>query len=311
MRPPLLLAPTLLLSALTLPAQTASYTTFGSGCASSVSSCPNSNGNVTQTPGSTHNSNIFAHPIVPKTNLVVLGFRYFNKAVGSAPVKVKTEIYKADTAGKPKNPPIATSVMIVTTKLGWHSTKFAKPLLFKKGEKFFISHLGGTSVTWSWDKNGVKSIHYWHPPTSTTWNGPFTSVAWAWRVDCVGGKTITALTNTGLPKIGNSFSVNVSNTLPNTGAALALGASKTKFLSLNLPFDLKALGAPGCNLNVSIDAIIPTVVGAQGTGQVKLSIPNDNRFLGIQFHNQYLVLDKAANNFGFTLSNGGTGVIGK
>ena len=307
-----LAVPALLLSAVALPAQTASYNTFGTGCASSVSQCPSSNADITVATAttSTHNTNIFAHPITPKTSLVVLGFRYFNKAVGSAPVTVKTEIYKADAAGKPKNPPVATSTMVVTPVHRWHVTKFSAPILIKPNEKFFISHLGGNRVTWSWKNGGTRSVHYWHPPTSTTWNGPFTSVAWAWQVDCAGGKKITSLGNTGVPKLGNSFSVDLSNAKPSTAAVLTFGASKTKFLALNLPLSMAPFGASGCSLNTSIEGLGTTAVGTQGTANVKILVPNSKTLLGVNFHNQFIVVDPAANSMGLSFSNGGTGVVG-
>lgn len=303
-------APALFFSALALPAQTATYTTFGAGCASSVSSCPSSNAAMVSPVTTTHNTNIFAHPVDPKTSLVVLGFSYYNKSVGSTPVTIKTELYKADSAGKPLNPAFATSTMVVTTTQGWHSTVFKTPIVIKPNERFFISHLGGNQVTWSWDNAGVKSLHYWHSPSATTWNGPFTSVNWGWKVNCAGGKTVTTLSNTGVPKLANSFSVDLSQALPNTGAALFIGGSNTKFLTLNLPFALTAFGAPNCSLNVSVDVVVPTAVGAQGSAQVKFGVPNNKSLLGVNFHNQFMVLDKAANNMGFSFSNGGTGLIG-
>ena len=298
-------------SGLALPAQTGSYTTFGSGCASSVSRCPSSNPNVKRARASAHNSNIFANPVVANAPLVVLGFRYYNRALATTPVKVTTKIYRADASGKPKNPAVATSVMLVTSKLNWHRTRFTRPLIFKKGETFFISHEGGPAVTWSWDVLGSKAVHYWHGPTSTSWRGPFKTQNWAWRVDCAGGKSITSLSNSGVPKINGSFSVDLSGALPSTVGLLAFGASKTKFLGLNLPLDLKIVGATGCFLNMSMDASMTAPVDAQGKAQVKLGLPNDPKLLGIRFHNQFLVLDKAANPFGFSFSNGGTGVIGR
>jgi len=257
-----------------------------------------------------HNGNIFANPIDPKTSIVVLGFSYYNKSMGTTPVTIKTKIYKADAAGKPLNPAFATGTMVVTPKQGWHTTSLKTPMVVKANERFFISHEGGTAVTWSWDTSGVNSIHYWHSATATAWNGPFTSVKWGWKVNCAGGKSITNLSNTGTPKLGGSFSVDLSKAVPSTGAALFFGASNTKFLTLKLPFALTAFGAPSCSLNVSVDVVVPTAVDAQGMAQVKLGVPNLRSLLGVNFHNQFMVLDKGANSFGFSFSNGGTGIIG-
>jgi hypothetical protein len=292
-----------------LAAQTASYTTFGSGCGGS--DCFVQNDDLTQT-GTTHNTNIFALPITPSKTSVITGFKLFNKvATGTTPVIINTQIYLADSAGKPDNSTVVSSKMAVTAKQGWHSTTFAKPIIVKANQTFFISHTGGNQVTWSWKSGGTKGIHYWHSPTTTAWNGPFTSVTWAYRVTCAGGGTPPVLSATNTPKLGSSnFSVDLSGAKATTAAGLILGISKTSWGPITLPLSLAGAGAPGCSLLVSFDQMFVLATDASGKASFSFKIPNDKAFNGATFHDQWFALDTTANSLGLVWSNGGTGVIG-
>ncbi|MEZ5988023.1 MAG: hypothetical protein R3F30_02635 [Planctomycetota bacterium] len=306
-----LLVPALLLLAPALAAQTASYGPFGGGCAGSPLSktCPSSNGSVAVV-SSTHNSNIFANPVTPTTALVVLGWRYYNKSVTNQNETIPTALYLADSAGKPQNPPVATSTMLVTTQANWHVTKLATPVVIKPNQTFFISHNGSTKVTWEWDGSGSNYIHYWHSQTATAWNGPFTSAKWAFRIDCSAADNVPTLSNTGVPKINGKFSVDLTQALPSSAAGLIIGASNTKLGAIPLPLDLAVFGAPTCSLLVSFEALLGTPTDATGNASVSLPLPNDTKLLGINFYNQYFVVDKVANGLGLSWSNGGAGLIG-
>ncbi|MCA8968445.1 MAG: hypothetical protein KDC95_01625 [Planctomycetes bacterium] len=298
----------LLTSALT--AQTATFTTFGAGCAGSIpGGCPSSNASITQT-GNTHNTNIFAHPITPTSTMLLLGFRVFNMSTTNQNETIPTEIYLADSAGAPKNPAIASSTMVVTPNQGWHSTKFLPPIPITANTTFFISHNGGSKVTWSWDASGTNYTHYWHSPTTTTWSGPFLTQKWAFKIDCAGGTSSPQLSATGVPKLGTQYTIDLGNALPNTAAGLIFGVSKSTWGLFQLPLDLTPAGANGCSLNVSFDALTGIGVNAQGVGNVPITVPSSTQLLGVQFHNQYLVIDQQANQLGIAFSNGGTSLIG-
>ena len=68
--------------------------------------------------------------------------------------------------------------------------------------------------------------------------------------------------------------------------------------------DLPLDAGGGCTLYVSIDVPNGTALNAQGAAQIPLSIPNNQLFVGITFHYQWLVLDSASKSpFGFAHSN--------
>lgn len=108
------------------------------------------------------------------------------------------------------------------------------------------------------------------------------------------------------PKIGTTFVLQSLN-LPLSGPVfLALGASDTLYGPTTLPLNLAPLGAPQCNLLVSIDNLFPStnILGAATWG---FPIPN---IPGGVFFTQAVVFDQPANAFGITLSNAVRGVVG-
>ncbi len=118
-----------------------------------------------------------------------------------------------------------------------------------------------------------------------------------------GGRAIVNLSNNGVPTINRSFSVDVSRAAANAPAALWLGASQ-----LNVPIGAVA---PGCSLLVSLDAIFGVVAtDASGNGSIPIALPNNPSLVGIQFYNQFMVVDAAANTLGLAFSNGGAGKVG-
>lgn len=116
------------------------------------------------------------------------------------------------------------------------------------------------------------------------------------------------------PALGGSLALAVTNVPP--AAAMAIGvlglsttANASPLGSYALPFDLTPIGMTGCTQLVSDDAtyLLP-VVGGQAVWT--LPIPNALELLLLPFHVQALVPDAAANAFGATTANAGSGVIG-
>jgi hypothetical protein len=121
------------------------------------------------------------------------------------------------------------------------------------------------------------------------------------------------LTGTGVPALD-------ADRLPQLGGELRLvlrrapiGATATLLHAtamFAMPIELGALGAPGCRLYSAAEVALPMAVGTAGQGAVRYLLPNDPTLTGRTFHNQFLILDPAANQLGITVSNGGTGRIG-
>jgi hypothetical protein len=128
---------------------------------------------------------------------------------------------------------------------------------------------------------------------------------------CAGSAGTPALAREGGygPWLGDWFALELTNLPPVPAALVWLGWSKTSWGSLTLPFDLGPLGMPGCALRVSpeLGFLVPN---RNGSARLDLWIPADGSLLGRPFHNQAVVMDRAANAFGAIVSNAGEGRIG-
>ncbi|MCA8972571.1 MAG: hypothetical protein KDC95_22480 [Planctomycetes bacterium] len=114
---------------------------------------------------------------------------------------------------------------------------------------------------------------------------------------------IVNLANTGVPAIGKTFSIDFSGAVASSAAVLWLGAQQ---LNIGLGGAL-----PGCSLYTSLDVILGSApTGTAGTGSLQFTMPNSQNLIGVQFYNQWMVIDAAANNLGIVLSNGGAAKIG-
>lgn len=121
---------------------------------------------------------------------------------------------------------------------------------------------------------------------------------------------IPILSNSGLPKIGATYSVDLAQAVENSAALLFLGASNTKWGALNLPFSLAPFGAGGCSIHASGDVIVGAATSAQGTASLPLSVPLDNAFCGLKVYQQYVVVDTKANNLGVVTTQAGEAIYG-
>lgn len=88
--------------------------------------------------------------------------------------------------------------------------------------------------------------------------------------------------------------------------SLGLGISRTKWNALNLPFDLRAIGATNNSLYVSLDFQVPFTARRTGTNFVssfRTAIPNSSAFAGITFYAQGWYADRTANAAGLVATN--------
>ncbi|MBX3464069.1 MAG: hypothetical protein KF830_12925 [Planctomycetes bacterium] len=121
---------------------------------------------------------------------------------------------------------------------------------------------------------------------------------------CSGSRPTSRLVPRDTPHLGKTLQVTLFD-LPQDLAVLAFGWQR-----LPAPVDLGFLGMPGCNLHVSLDALVP-LVGQNGQAKWLLPIPSHPLWVGTRFYNQALVLDQAAGNaFGAVLGDAAEAVIG-
>ncbi len=127
---------------------------------------------------------------------------------------------------------------------------------------------------------------------------------------CAGKAGNPVLSGVGVPSIGSSFTVNLSNLDASvTAAAVLVGFSDTSWAGGALPLDLTPLGMTSCSLLVSPDVSV-SVVASAGSASWVLPIPANATLFGLEFFNQGLVLEAGANAANAILTNGGAGVIG-
>lgn len=92
----------------------------------------------------------------------------------------------------------------------------------------------------------------------------------------------------GLPTPGGSFTLRLSDGEPNSDAFLVIGASRTSWLGMALPYDLTALGAPECALRVGIDECY-SLATPSGEASRTLVLPPSSVLSGLEIYAQWLV----------------------
>lgn len=106
-----------------------------------------------------------------------------------------------------------------------------------------------------------------------------------------------------VPRIGERFPLIADRMPPAQPAVLHIGASRTSWSGIPLPFDLTPLGAPNCFV-LSSDEWRFALPNVTGRVLVNLQVPVDPGLRGLQFFGQVVALDPPANMLGVVLSNG-------
>ncbi len=118
-----------------------------------------------------------------------------------------------------------------------------------------------------------------------------------------GGGAVPTFGSPDKPVIGTPYTLNVAYARPNSAAAVLLGASDTKWLSLTLPFDFGA-AAPGCKLLASGEYMFPLTTTASGTASLTLNVPNDKSLIQLVYFHQTVIADLPANPAGLVFTQG-------
>ncbi|MGK0203222.1 MAG: hypothetical protein ACI9S9_002300, partial [Planctomycetota bacterium] len=144
-------------------------------------------------------------------------------------------------------------------------------------------------------------------PAGWTQSGLVTNPSW--RVNCTSPSSnlTPALSNGGLPTLGSSYNVTLSDALPGTFAVLASGLSDSTWSGGALPAALP--GAPGCTLFVDPVVLEAIATTGAGTATTSFTVPNSAGLIGTMVFHQWGVLD-AVNGLGIVMSNAGRASIG-
>jgi hypothetical protein len=127
---------------------------------------------------------------------------------------------------------------------------------------------------------------------------------------CAGSVGVPSLAATTLPWLGDFLEFETTNLAPSSAlASLVIGFSDRAWAGVPLPYSLRSVGMPGCDLWTSAE--LSGVMGlAGGTARLRLPIPNQPGLLGLEFFQQSVVAEPGANRAGLIMSNATRSVVG-
>jgi hypothetical protein len=108
------------------------------------------------------------------------------------------------------------------------------------------------------------------------------------------------------PALGTSAQASVGN-VPGQLCILVAGLDRTNHPWFgSLPFDLAALGMPGCSLlqSAEVPGVLAVPTPNPGVFTWNMPLPNSVAFAGLSFYTQAFALAPAANPQGIVASNG-------
>ncbi|MCR9244543.1 MAG: hypothetical protein NXI31_05890, partial [bacterium] len=182
-------------------------------------------------------------------------------------------------------------------------TRFIVPIQYETGFGTGLNQrMGQVGHTTGADIVGIDgATGDWHVRVARGYSFQIQGTTQPFGSGCLGSAGVPTLTASTLPSQrpvpGNTFRVRLTN-VPAALRFGAIGFSTTTYAGTPLPADLGTLGAPGCQLRVSID-IVTTLF----TPDWDLQLTNSPVLLGFIIHQQVFQLDNGWNPLGMTLSN--------
>lgn len=112
--------------------------------------------------------------------------------------------------------------------------------------------------------------------------------------------------------LGSTLVIRLQNALPNAMAVPFFGFSRTVANggTLPLPFDMTAMGAPGCFLRVDPASTSLAIADAAGVSYIDLPVPALLNLRGLPFFMQAVVFDAANNALGVSVTNDARFLLG-
>jgi len=281
----------------------ASFSTFGEGCESSIvvptPPCQewNSLGGFLTNQTSTDEW-VFR---IPNTGVAQVSSFEFFTATGGANVTVAARLYSGSVPGLT---PIATTTMNVSGPPGFYTATFAAPVTVSGAYCVGID-TSALNVVLPIVTGGNLTVAYSRANAVSSWN--VSAVRASYIINCAPVYKEPELSATGLPSLGASFDVDLTEAPSATFAVLVQGLSDQTYSGGPLPVTL-----PGstCDILVSPDAYEALVTDGAGETSYTVAVPNTNNLVGLEIFYQWVVLDQPANLLGLITSNGGKARIG-
>jgi hypothetical protein len=115
-----------------------------------------------------------------------------------------------------------------------------------------------------------------------------------------------------LPRVGQLFAYSLTNLPTNELVGGMFGTSASAWGSFLLPASLSFAGMPDCELYASLEAALPPQnTGTTGQLLQGFLVPTDPRLVGVEFFQQVVVTDLAANPPRLFVTNAAHGIVGK
>ena len=284
----------------------AGFSRFGQGCAGSVtSSCPELNPGGGTLEGDTRD-NEYCYEAQSSSSINVTSVDFFTQTTGGT-VTRPVQIY-ADSNGGPAATPIASTTITIGPAAQFYTATFATPVSVS-GTFYLALDSSSNNVILCSLNNGTSGNGYWRDVPNGTPNWTLSGLIDnpSYRVSCSGGGTLVpSLGNSGLPTLGSTYNVTLSDAAPQSLAVFVTGLSDTVFNGSSLPLALP--GAPSCDLLVSADVTSVFSTGGNGAANAAFSVPSSTSNIGLEVFHQWAVLD-AVNSLGVVVSDAGRATI--
>lgn len=239
----------------------------------------------------------YAFEVTAATNLTVTGFDLQAVTTSGGNQTLGTALYLPNASGVPSTV-AATGTISFGPSASFATTVFNQPVAISQGSKFFIFVQMSSPALRVYSANSGNDVPYFRL-TNGAWGSRVTGrFDWQARVNCQGGNIAPDLSVEGIPTIGLSTALRLTQARANASALLIVGASDSTWAGTNLPLGLGALGAQGCSLYVSLDAFLPLNTNAGGQAELTVPIPNTASLIGKGGFVQVAVDDPQANNLG-------------
>ncbi|HJM40351.1 MAG TPA: hypothetical protein QGG59_09565 [Planctomycetota bacterium] len=163
---------------------------------------------------------------------------------------------------------------------------------------------GETEMMYAWAPDGCYAVSMGIVPKGAFATGPaqpFFEILGTPGSHSIG--TDPSIGFIGVPGLGQTFDITLTDSIPLASNFLAIGWSNTSWNGKSLPFDLTGIGAPGNNLYVSLDFLIPGQNTSTGEASKTLSVPNNPAWAGRDVYFQWRIFDSVANAFGSVTSD--------
>lgn len=237
-------------------------------------------------------------------------------------------VWSHDAANNRPLANLGTTSWSMTRPNGWQGGNFATPLVLLPGTYWVVwGPQNGSQSSVEASGSGLPGAQFYRGSFDggSSWNGPFQSYQWKFRLFCGANPGSAALYGTGcsgaarrvvhigangVPTLGLSFDLLLASAAFNAPTLLFVGGSDQLWGSIPLPLDLSFLGMSGCRVLAEGAVILPINADGAGRARVTVGVPNTTALLGNPLFAQWFVTESGANPLNLIHTTGIKTVVG-